>query len=191
MSLFAEPWGNYLLKDIVETSLPEAVSWWPSTIGWQFVLLLMLAFVMKKVYLAIKHYQSNAYRRDALVCLAQILNANEAANKAANEPTSKGINEPATATDTQENNRNYRKLPALLRATALHAFTRSEISLLNGKAWEAWLDKQCDDSNFADKCSGILDKLAYQPSFSLSDNQLAQLSTEIAVWLKSHRSSND
>jgi hypothetical protein len=179
MSLFAEPWGNYLLKDIVETSVPAAISWWPSTIGWQFVLLLILTIIIKKVYLAIKHYQKNAYRRDALLCLAEIVHANEA------------VNEPITEAATEKNKSNYRKLPALLRTTALHAFARSDISLLNGQAWEAWLDKQCDDSNFTSKCSGVLDKLAYQPNFSFSDSQLAQLSSEIEIWVKNHRSSND
>ncbi|WNC66879.1 DUF4381 domain-containing protein [Thalassotalea nanhaiensis] len=168
MRLFPEPWGNYLVLDIVETNQPDAISWWPNTIGWQLLFIVVLLLVFKRIYFAIKRYQDDAYRRNALKCLIEIKHSS-----------------------SQHCYLNYQQLPALLRTSALHAFDRSDITQLNGKNWEEWLDQQCEQSNFNKNCSGILHQLAYNPAFEISTEQLNSVINEISLWLKFHRRLND
>ncbi|WNC74152.1 DUF4381 domain-containing protein [Thalassotalea psychrophila] len=168
MRLFPEPWGNYLVLDIIETSQPDAISWWPTTIGWQLLFIIILLLAFKRIYFAIKHYQEDAYRRDALKCLFEIKHSR-----------------------SQHSYLTHNQLPALLRASALHAFGRNDITQLSGKDWEEWLDQQCEQSNFKKNCSGILHQLSYNPGFEISPEQLNSVINEISLWLKFHRRLND
>lgn len=186
---FETPWGNYLLDKIVETTTPNSISFWPQTLAWQFIFIVLVVFILKKSYQAWKTYQNNAYRREAIVWLSQC---------------------------SLNNEDDIRQLPALLRKTALLAneITREEamkfgdlkpmlnrhheITKLTGNAWASWLDKHCDKSHFSHavkpekslSCEILLTQLAYLPTIDLNNvalNQaLKELHQQITFWVLHH-----
>lgn len=168
MTEFAEPWGNYLLKNLVETKPPNVIDWWPQTIAWQIIFLAILVYIGFIVYQAIKKYQQHAYRREALAWLQKL-------------PPYR-INEPDPI---------YRQLPSLLRKVALSAYKRDEICLLSKKAWLNWLDKQCEKTSFVKLNTHILDQLAYMSSYEVDVKTMDKLVAEITLWIKYHRGQYD
>lgn len=168
MSIFQETWGNYLLKEFIETSAPPLISWWPQTLGWKLVPVFFLFFALKKAYLLWQEYKRNAYRREALTWLNDL-------------PSFHNLEQQAV----------YRQLPALLRKTALTAFKRSQICHLQGSDWDAWLDKQCEKTAFTTRCAKQLHRLSFSPSPQLSPEQMHALINEISLWIKFHRRLDD
>lgn len=162
---FEKPWGNYLLDKIVENQSPMPISWLPQTIGWKLISVALFIFISNKAYKAIKQYQQNAYRREALLWLTQCRRS--------------------------DNLEHYKQLPAILRKTALSAYHRSEISQLQGSVWERWLDQQCQQTSFANSCPSILHQLAYMPidSKTFNPEHYQVLLTQITLWVKYHRGS--
>jgi hypothetical protein len=188
---FEKPWGNYLLEKIVETTAPESISFFPQTIAWKIIAIILITLIIKKAYQSWKTYQANAYRREALAWLAQCSLTNEA---------------------------DIRQLPALLRKTALlanehnqskNAITaskrRQEITKLSGESWTTWLDKQCRQSHFTQTKhpsitsdwtnERLLTQLAYVPKLDLNNSEfsdaLNQLSQQIAAWIQHHQLSDE
>lgn len=161
---FAKPWGNYLLENLIENQAPAEISWLPQTLGWQLLAIVLVLFTLNKSYQAYQRYQHNTYRREALKWLEQCQQSHE-------------LNL-------------YKQLPALLRKTALYAFTRTDISQLSGKSWEAWLDQQCQQTNFTNVCPNMLHQLAYMPTNAITFNaeHYQELLMQITLWIKHHRS---
>lgn len=163
MNTFPEPWGNYLLKNLVETQAPNAVGWWPQTIAWQVLFLTGLIYIGFKVYYAIKKYRHNVYRREALAWLENL-------------PPYQ-ISKP---------DKLYSLLPSLLRKVALSAYKRDEICTLSNEMWLQWLDQQCDKTNFSKIPSFTLNQLAYVPNYDVDVNTMDELVAEITLWIKHH-----
>ena len=189
---FEKPWGNYLLEGIVETIAPQNISFWPQTIAWQLIFIVLTIVIIKKIYRTWQEYQANAYRREALAWLAQCSLANED---------------------------DIRQLPALLRKTALLANEvnrhdknslesssnarkrRQDITGLTGKFWAAWLDSHCTRSDFSKStqsasCASLsnealLTQLAYIPKLDLNDSEfnsaLKKLCQQITLWVQHHQ----
>jgi hypothetical protein len=197
---FEKPWGNYLLEAIVETKAPDTVSFWPQTIAWQLLFILLILLIIKKSYQSWKDYQANAYRREALTWLAQCSLSNEEdirqlpalLRKTAILASQKLINENSTITDNIN-----------LKTYALKC--RQEITALSGKNWAEWLDEHCDKSDFTEKkshtssspfsCELLLAQLAYAPKIDITDNQfnegLIQLTQQIKLWITYHEVSHE
>lgn len=189
---FEKPWGNYLLEAIVETTAPQNISFWPQTIAWQIIFVLLIVVIIKKIYQTWQHYQVNVYRREALAWLAQCSLTNED---------------------------DVRQLPALLRKTALLANEvnnldenppktvsavgkrRQEITELTGQSWAIWLDRHCNRSQFSQAIQqssrtslsneALLTQLAYIPKLDLADsefnNALNNLCQQIKLWIQHHQ----
>lgn len=197
---FEKPWGNYLLEAIVETKAPDTISFWPQTIAWQLLFILLILLIIKKSYHSWKDYQANAYRREALTWLAQCSLSNEEdirqlpalLRKTAILASQKLINENSTMTDNIS-----------LKTYALKC--RQEITALSGKSWVKWLDKHCDKSDFTEEkshatpspfsCGQLLAQLAYAPKVDITDNQfnerLIQLTQQIKLWITYHEISHE
>jgi len=173
-----------------------SISFWPQTLTWQLIFILMVFFAIKKSYQLWKNYQDNAYRREALAWLGQC---------------------------SLSSKEDIRQLPALLRKTALLAnelcrhdedkskkstlaITRHhEIIGLSGKAWATWLDNNCRQSQFNQISTTLsqspitneklLVQLAYLPKLELNDSQfinaIKQLSQQIEIWIKHHKLNDD
>ena len=165
---FEMPWGNYALKELVETQAPEVISWWPQTLAWKLILVLVIMFTLSKIYKLYVNYQRNAYRRDAIAWITKL--------------PSYSANSPEAA---------FRQLPALLRHTAIMGYGREKVSLLSNEAWESWLDEQCSRSEFSSKYSKLLHQLAYAPTIDIPPLEMQNLVKQITLWVKFHRSQYD
>lgn len=163
---FEKPWGNYLLENIIETPLPDKISWFPQTLGWKVLAGVIFLVLVNQLYLTYKNYKRNAYRRKALAWLEE--------NRKLGD-----INF-------------YQQLPALLRKTALHAYKRTEISQLSGEEWEHWLDEHCSRTNFTSYCPNALHQLTFKPQSSVvsPSAQYQELLEQITLWIKFHRCSD-
>lgn len=157
---FEKPWGNYLLENIVETKPPNAISWLPQTLGWQIVFTFLLLYLGYRIYLSIKTYQKNAYRREALKWLASYESDEEWF---------------------------YRQLPVLIRKTAISAFGRNQVVPLSGASWEEWLDKHCPQSDFSQQCPLMLHQLAFAKQINFSFAEKQTLKAQVSLWIKQHR----
>lgn len=158
-ALFNENWGNPELSQLIELSPPQAISWYPQTLGWYLVLAIITSLLIYRLYQSYRQYLANAYRRAAFSELEQLTIKLHSHNL----------------------------LPTLLRRTALYAYPRQEVASLTGREWEAWLDDQCPHCHFSTTHQGQLERLAYEQSNSLSDEQLQSLHNAIANWIKRHK----
>ncbi|MUK63069.1 DUF4381 family protein [Aliivibrio fischeri] len=61
-----QPPSSYILKKLSEVTVPDHVSWFPQTIGWQILAFVLLAFIVYKSVLWLKRWWANRYRREAL-----------------------------------------------------------------------------------------------------------------------------
>lgn len=206
---FEKPWGNYLLEAIVETKAPDMISFWPQTIAWQLLFIFFIMLILKKVYQSWKNYQANAYRREALVWLAQCSLSNEEdirqlpallrktailANnrqlKESNSFTNKNNGGDKRNDDTGENTN-----------TSLAIKCKQEITELRGIPWVKWLDQHCSKSHFHEQealsssknysCEKLLTQLPYMAKIDLNNapfnKGLIQLRQQIELWIKHHQ----
>lgn len=165
---FEMPWGNYLLKELVEPPPPEAIDYWPQTPGWYVIGAVLFALFIRWLYHQYLEYRRNAYRREALRFIKTL---------------------PRDTVNSRY--QIYQQLPSLLRATAIHGYSRSEVAGLTNKRWEAWLDQQCKQSDFLGNCPNYLHALAYGPTNSLNPHQLTKLLQEIQLWIQFHPGGNN
>ncbi|TKB45887.1 DUF4381 domain-containing protein [Thalassotalea mangrovi] len=163
MTPFEMPWGNYLLKDLVEAPPPTAIDYWPQTPGWYLLALLLLFSLFRLGYRRYQGYQNNAYRREALRFIRSL---------------------PRDTANTRY--QIYQQLPALLRATAISGYGRNPVANLTSKRWELWLDENCRQSDFRGNCPNYLHALAYGPEHSLNPHQLTKLLQEVQLWIQFH-----
>ena len=63
---------NDTLADLKGIHLPEPVSWWPLAPGWWMLIVLIVAVITVSLYMGLRHYQRNAFRRQALQELQQL-----------------------------------------------------------------------------------------------------------------------
>ncbi len=166
--LFDAPWGNYLLKEFVETQAPESVSWFPQTIAWKILFVCFLVWSARKVWLKVKAYKANAYRREALSWLANLPEFN------------------STKPDSQ-----YRQLPALIKTTALFYFQRKEVNNIHFSDWDTWLDSHCTKTDFTHKCPQLLTHISYREHISIGQQDMHTLVEQIKIWIIHHGDSND
>ncbi|MFT6771134.1 MAG: hypothetical protein ACJARU_001339, partial [Congregibacter sp.] len=112
--IFGPGWGNYAIRGIIETSIPEQVSLRPATPGWWILLGLLGCSVIYVIWKRWQQHLRNRYRRDAQTALDKL------------------------ETDYQGGDREcLRELAPLLRATALHATgQREELASVSGQAWQ-------------------------------------------------------
>ncbi|MDO6541632.1 DUF4381 domain-containing protein [Photobacterium sanguinicancri] len=71
MSIHTPP-STYILRDIVDVAVPKSVAWWPQTIGWQILALVILMASLVWGYRRINVWWQNRYRREALQALATL-----------------------------------------------------------------------------------------------------------------------
>lgn len=162
-SLITEKPGNPLLSSLREINVPADISWWPQTLGWQLILLLICAYLLYRVGLMLRRYNNNAYRRGAQAELLKL--ADELGH--------------------------LQLMPQILRSTALYAFERDQVAPIIGHKWEQWLDLQCKGSDFSGKYKGLLDQLTYSAQPNIANEQLSAFKLHILFWLKHHRGKYD
>ncbi len=161
-------WGNYALKGFNEIQVPEPVSLWPQTFGWWLLVIALICWLLALLFKQAQRYRRNRYRRQALLQLTAL-----------------------RTTAAQNSNEGLRQIPAILKATALHAFPRVDVASLYGDEWEVFLDSKYDGPSFSRECPGLLYALSYQPV----DAQLCCPSdafwAQVSSWISHHRAADD
>ena len=162
-----DSFGNYLMHGIDEIMLPEAVSWWPSAPGWQFLGLFLGGVLLVYLWRSTKRWYQNRYRREALQRLQRL-----------------------------EQNSSLReiiaKLPFYIKTTALHAYPRSEVASLTGNDWLAFLDENYSGPSFQQGTGRHLLTIAYQSSdkWQINDDEATQLLNMSRQWIATHEAAN-
>jgi len=144
------------LRDIV---VPPDVSLWPPALGWWIVGAGLLASAAVLAAMVALRHRRDAYRRAALVELANI------------EPLSPG--EAA------------QRITAVLKRAALVAYPRTEVAELSGEAWLGFLDRTGHTQAFTRGPAQVLPSLAYGGSGEMLD--LPAIVSAARAWVRQHR----
>ncbi|MGB5290898.1 MAG: DUF4381 domain-containing protein [Lysobacterales bacterium] len=161
----ADPASLQNLNDIV---LPEAVGWWPLASGWYYLFGILLLVVAWFVYVAIRNWNSNRYRRAALHQLRLLAE---------------------DIGDSEKRDAALRQVPVLLKRTALSVYPRSQLASLTGKNWLDFLNSKVSTASFTDSTAGLLDVLSYSVGdLNTVDTKTAdELLSACRYWLKHHQ----
>ena len=98
---------------------PDLIGWWPPAPGWWLLLLAAILCLVSLIYVLLKRYKRNAYKRRALIQL-QSLHADYHARK--------------------EHSQYLSELNTLLKSVALVAYPRADIAASHGEAWRTFLN---------------------------------------------------
>jgi hypothetical protein len=120
--------------------MPVPTGWWPLASGWHVLAGLLLIFLCWFVYKSVTNWKANRYRRSALSEL---------------EALSEGIQNPAGR------NSSLRKIPALLKRTALAVYPRNEVAMLTGEDWFQFLNSTVKKQPFTEHTFNTLNHISY------------------------------
>jgi hypothetical protein len=148
------------LHDIV---LPSATPWWPPAPGWLLLLAAVALLVLVAVLRLIIHRQQNCYRREALAELKEL--------------------EGAQSADVTVQ---LAGMAALLKRTAMTAYSRDRVAALGGNDWFAFLDAT-GGTCFGAGLGAALNEANYVTRAAGWDEaQTRQLAAEIRRWIRQH-----
>ena len=144
--------------------MPADISWWPSTIGWKTVALLLCIFVSYRLFKFAQSWWKNRYRREAI----------------------RQINEQQASVNNLSNV--VEKLPFYLKATALQAYPRDQVAQLSGSAWIDFLNEKTGSEHFNSNVSEQLLTISYRPKeqWQLTEEQCLNLINLTKLWVKYH-----
>lgn len=158
--MITDPTSLDRLHDIV---LPPATPWWPPAPGWLWVLGAVAAFALIALLQLFIHRQQNRYRREALAELKTL--------------------EGAQSADIEEQ---LAGMSALLKRTAMTAYSRDRVAALSGNDWFAFLDAT-GGTRFGAGLGAALDEANYVTRAAGWDEaQTRQLAAEIRRWIRHH-----
>lgn len=155
---------NDQLKSILEQQLrdvhtPDAVSWWPLSIGWWVVIVLVISTLVFSVVKLIKHRKHNAYRKLAVTELNQHFKHWQ---------------------QHQQNSDYLQAANAVVKRACSHV--NNEGLGLSGKLWIAHLNSYCK-TDFSNDTEIALTQQLYQEQPNSNINKVHQ---EINAWLVKH-----
>ena len=161
----SDSFGNYLIHGINEIILPSDISWWPSTIGWKILALLLFIFVSYRLFKFALAWWSNRYRREAIKQISTLQNVS------ANDLTNV-----------------IEQLPFYLKTTALQAYPRDQVAQLSGAAWIDFLNVKAGSEYFNPNVSEQLLTISYRPKeqWQLTEEQCLNLINLTKLWIKRH-----
>lgn len=151
------------LDQLRDIHLPDPVGIWPLAPGWWILIALALLIITIVSVIVYRRYQSNAYRRDAAVVLAEI-----------NQLRLNG-----------QHSLYLQQLNQLLKQTALAISDRKEISSLSGMDWLRFLDNSANCSEFTNGVGRILEDGQYRPTVQAED--LSTLQQLAERWIREHQ----
>lgn len=153
------------LNDIV---MPAPVSWWPLASGWYVLIGLILISLVWFSYRFMRHWTNNRYRRAALFELQSL---------------EVGISKPG------ERDTNLRKIPVLLKRTALSVYPREQVASLSGQDWFQFLNSTVKHPSFSEATSSTLNTISYSTGeLGKVDPQATKaLIDACRSWLKNHQ----
>ncbi len=164
---FPEVFGNYTLQGFQEILAPGPINWWPQTIGWQIVGVLLLLLTLRWCWRGARAWWRDRYRREAARTLSRILE-----------------------TPAQPQNQ-LAAIAELLKATALFGRSRDTVAGLSGQQWLDWLDRQTEAHLFQGRSRELLTVQLYQANPAVSAEDVRALAQASAAWIHQHRSPHD
>jgi len=153
------------LHDIV---LPESVRWMPATTAWYVLAAAVLIALAVVVFLAMRRYEANRYRREALARM---------------EAISEALAVPA------QRDAALSQLPQLTKQVALAFSRRDEVAALSGDAWLRFLDESYEGDRFSAGPGRLLPAIAYgSPSSraAIPETDVGELTALLRAWIKGH-----
>jgi hypothetical protein len=155
----SDPSSLQNLNDIV---VPPPAPWWPLAPGWYIAGGILALLLLWRAYVYWQASRRNRYRRAALKELSVIRTQGDAAA--------------------------MRRLPLLLKRTALSAWPREEVASLSGPAWHDFLDRTARTKLFTGGAGQILDQLAYTTNDAAppAAADAGALLTASEFWLTNH-----
>lgn len=161
----ADPASLQNLHDIV---IPPSIPWWPPAPGWYAVAACVAMGIAWFAWLRFRQWRADAYRRSALEELARL----------------------KALIETDEREPALRKLPELLKRTAMAVWPRKKVAALTGFEWMQFLDHTGNTNEFCNGDARMLAELAYTAHGKLRmmpDDQIQQLTKIVEKWIKNHR----
>lgn len=151
------------LADIVT---PPPVSWMPHTWGWAVVAAGLVALLIALAWRWRRHALANRYRSEALRVVAAI---------------------EARLHDQTHRHGALDEIAAVIKRTAMAAYSRGQVARLSGAEWTAFLDGQglTDPS-----VRTLLDDVEYRRDAdraAISDADVRALIAATRAWIKEHR----
>ncbi|MCP4896034.1 MAG: DUF4381 domain-containing protein [bacterium] len=166
--MIPEDFGNPWMANLTEIGAPDAVPWWPPAPGWYAVVVVVIIVLLRGVWLLIRRWRANAYRRDAMQELRSL-----------DVDNSQGMASMLTM------------LPDLLKRVALTAFPRIEVAALSGPTWHQFLDRTMHEKRFTGEVGETLDRVAYVPDTDVPSQDGQRLLAAAARWIVRHRAGVD
>ena len=166
--------GNDWLSNMHEVQLPETISWWPQTIGWQVLLVAIVLWGMFRLYRHWRSWQANAYRREAKRLFTEYL------QQAADDTRWQAF---------------APSIPALVKQVMIVSCDRTVVAPLSGDAWLQFLDQHYLKTAFFTQGAGrCLPRLAYGGQQQLSAIKLSErqaLLSGLSHWASFHQGASD
>lgn len=156
------------LEKLHEIMLPPAVSWMPQTAGWYALFGLIGLVAVWLIFMRVRNFQTNRYRRLALKRLD-------------------GIAEKVTVPESRESV--LTEVSSLMKWTALRAYPRKRVAGLSGNQWLLFLDQSLGGNDFTKGEGRLLAELTYVPSSRikpLPDETVSQLIDLARQWISEH-----
>ena len=140
---------------------PDLIGWWPLAPGWWLLLLAAILCLASLIFVLLRRYRRNAYRRRALIQL-QRLHTDYAARR--------------------EYSQYLSELNTLLKSVALVAYPRADIAASHGEAWRAFLNTSLPREEHFESA---FNDAVYQKTCPELDVQ--QLHRSAQHWIKRHK----
>lgn len=150
------------LAELRDIHMPAPIETWPPAPGWWLLAALATALVIYLIYLAIKHWRANRYRREALAEMSVLLN---------------------TWHEDGNDKAYIEALQQLLKRVALTTFPREDVASLTGEAWVQFLDRSSGSHDFSMGEAEVLIDGNYRPDVSID---VPALHSAAAQWIKQH-----
>ena len=140
---------------------PDLIGWWPPAPGWWLLLVAALLCLASLIYVLLKRYKRNAYKRRALIQL-QSLHADYHARK--------------------EHSQYLSELNTLLKSVALVAYPRADIAASHGEAWRTFLNTSLPQEEHFES---VFNDAVYQKTCPEID--VEQMHRSAHHWIKHHK----
>jgi len=122
--------GTATLATLIDVVPPPPPSWWPQTIGWAVLGVVLLLALLWAAVRSWRRWRANRYRREALQAL-------------------KALRPAATSTDGATRAGALLALAELLKRSALAAWPRTQVAALSGAGWAQFLEHHAGGAQHA------------------------------------------
>jgi hypothetical protein len=154
--------NNILLNDLIDPVMPEAIAFFPETIGWKLVFVLLLTTSSIWLIRLVHGYHTNRYRRMALRAIAA-LSKNHAGTY-------------------------LNALNSVLKQVACHRYPYSTVASLHGEPWLTFLSTKISEPGFSNAIGHKWQLALYTPNGNgnWTPAELSKLESLVCDWIKNH-----